>query len=392
MIYLIIYAFLLYICIVEIKNRRESQRILYCAFVIILLFRGLRWNTGTDWAQFYDVYKYASFSNIFSYYRYGFGTETLEFGYVFLNALFNKIFPYTVFLLFYNFIILYCYLFCVRKLISKYQITVFVFLVVSAQFFPLRQDLANALVIAAIPYIIKRNLKAVFVLILIAASIHKSIIIIIPFLCLSFLRIKTKLLFAIYCTTFVLSSNVYNLIYSNLGYLLRLINQNFANSVEVYSSLINDELKIGIGSIIINLFLLYIFTAIRDRYYSNDSRYNYLLNIFVFYVTGLRACEMLGLTYFSRIFKLLFFADSFLIGFVLIALSKLSTYSALNKSIAAYKYRTLGILIIVLFINRFIAKCNLYPETLFPYYSIFNNFTYRNFDKVITFSINLLFK
>ena len=63
MIYIFIYGIFLLIGIYDIKKKgllKEKSRnaLLNLMILVLTLFRGLRWNTGTDWEQFLEVFQY----------------------------------------------------------------------------------------------------------------------------------------------------------------------------------------------------------------------------------------------------------------------------------------------------------------------------------------------
>lgn len=79
-------------------SQKNKNTILWFWVIVFTLFRGLRWEIGTDWNQFFDVYSHSGWDNIFSYYRDNWSNKVMDYGYMFINALFNETgFPYTVF-------------------------------------------------------------------------------------------------------------------------------------------------------------------------------------------------------------------------------------------------------------------------------------------------------
>ena len=145
LIYLVIYIpFILCAYYDFVKTPKEMKnQILWFWVIVFTLFRGLRWKIGTDWDQFYYVYRHAHWENVFSFDRYGNGM-LMDYGYMAVNALFNEArLPYTVFLLVTSFWILWCYRsFSLR--FTKYPILTFILLMNVGVPFPVRQTLSLA--------------------------------------------------------------------------------------------------------------------------------------------------------------------------------------------------------------------------------------------------------
>lgn len=185
----------------------KKKQILLFWVIIFTLFRGLRWQTGTDWNQFYNVYLNSSFDNMFSYVRYG--TRIMDFGYMFINAIFNEFgIPYTFFLLITNLIIMLCYYdFSIRN--TKLPIlTMILFMTVGVPF-PVRQSLALAISFWSYRFLSDEKWKQFFIVGFIAFFIHKASIIGflaigVPFLLKKF-RVKWWVYAIAYISTFVIA-------------------------------------------------------------------------------------------------------------------------------------------------------------------------------------------
>lgn len=156
-------------------------------FIIILftLFRGLRWNNGTDWPAYLEVFNRASLHNIFSYDRYGEGSTMMEPGYMLLNYIIKLFGNYTLFLILTNAAILTNYYCFIKKMRASYPIITYALLLVSVDFFPVRQDLAIGIYLWAFYIMLnKDDIKHPFVkyalLCIIGALFHKSCLILIP--------------------------------------------------------------------------------------------------------------------------------------------------------------------------------------------------------------------
>lgn len=392
MIYLVIYGFAIILCLMDVIkpfDRKKSRSVISILITIFTLFRGLRWETGTDWEQFYEVFQAASFSNIFSYERYGLGTELMEFGYVFLNASINWLFPYTVFLLAYNFALLYLYKETINKLTPKYHVFLFCFLLCTVAFFPLRQEMANTIMLFSLPFLMEKKYFKFVILCIIAASIHKSsIIMVLPFLLFKQVKIPSIALIVFYLSAYIVDLPVVQAIIEGVRPYVLLVNANYESGIDVYSNHIEDDTNaFNLFSLVMNLFLICLFCYARDKIdkLKNDRVYNLLLNLYPFYLFGVKLFQNIGMIYFVRIMKYFYFADVFLFGFILLNYKELS-----NKMIIKSPVLTKTILLfllLVLSVNRFWGSCKLYPESSFPYISVFDSKSRDWSEKEPSFSI-----
>jgi hypothetical protein len=145
-IYIILYVLLLLSVFFdgEKVSLKTKKKILIWWVLIFTIFRGLRWDTGTDWNQYLRVFKLSSLENVFNYSRNG--SISMEPGYVFINALVKSVGgDYTIFLLLTNLLVLWAYYkFSVTN--SKAPILVFVLMMFSTQFFPVRIGIAVGII------------------------------------------------------------------------------------------------------------------------------------------------------------------------------------------------------------------------------------------------------
>ena len=182
-IYLLIYIPLLLFAYLDFNPQIEfkTKRKVLIAFVVVFtLFWGLRWEIGTDWEQFLNVYEKSSWDNIFSFKRTKTGESVMDYGYMFINAVFHETgMPYTVFLLATGLVIQLCYFdLCTR--FTNYPILAYILLMNVGMPFPVRQSLSLAIALWSIRFVFeKKYLK--FVLVALAATlIHKGSAIIFP--------------------------------------------------------------------------------------------------------------------------------------------------------------------------------------------------------------------
>ena len=134
-VYIIVYSVLVISCGFDTAKIALNKKInillgLVCLFT---LFRGLRWEVGTDWEQYLNIFLYSEWSNIFSLKREL--DDIMEPGYIVLNVLVKTLGGgYTSFLLLTNFIILYSYFRLVVKC-RYYPIYSFASILLSVGFF-----------------------------------------------------------------------------------------------------------------------------------------------------------------------------------------------------------------------------------------------------------------
>ena len=188
--------------------------------IVFTLFRGLRWDTGTDWDQFLQVYNQAHWYNVFSYVRYvsDVGASHMDYGYMFLNALFHELgLGYTMFLLFTNFIIMWCFKdFCLKM--TKYPILTMILLMNVGMPFPVRQSISFAILLWGYQFLNKKDIKKYLLVVFCAFTIHKGALIGFPLAILPYLdklyKIKWTVWMAIYISTFFIAK-VFNSYISN---------------------------------------------------------------------------------------------------------------------------------------------------------------------------------
>lgn len=97
MIYLYIYLYLLFFVFIELifKNRTISTNILRLNSIILILFLGLRWQSGTDWFAYFNLYYTDIYSSDYDTTRFG-----MESGFLYFNKFFKYFSEsYTFFLL-----------------------------------------------------------------------------------------------------------------------------------------------------------------------------------------------------------------------------------------------------------------------------------------------------
>ena len=209
-IYLIIYLPFVLSAYLDFNNKANvvNKKTIAWIFVLVFtLFRGLRWNTGTDWDQFLEVYQHSHWDNIFSYSRNE--TEQLmDYGYMFINAFFHESgLSYTTFLLVTNFWIMWCYMdFSFRH--SKYPLLTLILIMSMGIPFPVRQTIAFATSLWGYRFVVERKWFVYLIVATVSATIHKGsligiFVILIPYM-LSKCHIKWWGYAILYGSSFIL--------------------------------------------------------------------------------------------------------------------------------------------------------------------------------------------
>lgn len=188
-------------------RRSQKEKLFYVWFVVLLLFKGLRWDTGTDWPQYLTCFEESSWSNIFSYTRYGPGSEHMEFGYVFLNVLIKSLTGhYTFFLIITNAFVLYAYYKLLKTLLPGCYLVALSLVFVATELFPVRQTLTTAIFCLSYKYIQKEQFKKYLVCCLVSFTIHRSSLLFVPLYPL--LRTKFNYLRSIYIYLGIIVSSI----------------------------------------------------------------------------------------------------------------------------------------------------------------------------------------
>jgi hypothetical protein len=139
--------------------------------VSFIVLGGLRWLTGTDWENYYNFFdKNKSWDTFVP------GHWKFEPGYTLLNYVIKSFSDsYTVFLLFFHFLVIAPKIITINKLsIYPFISLFFYFCFYFGETTAVRNALAASIALLSIPYIHKRNIKAFIVCTVIATSIHYS--------------------------------------------------------------------------------------------------------------------------------------------------------------------------------------------------------------------------
>ena len=350
-------------------NKKDANNIFWWWVFIFILFKGLRWDTGTDWSQFYACFENSTWSDIFSYWRYGKGTELMEPGYVFLNVLGRTfLFHYTFFLLVTNAFILIIYAKLIRKCIPKYYLVVLAVLIVSVDFFPVRQSLAIAIFCYSIKYVLNRDFKRFLFLCIISFTIHRSSLVVLVAFPLIYFQYSLKRTILIYLLVGVSSM----LLYQAFDFLhnVALINALTGGIMDNYDAAGHYE-NVGqfeeidtarraltyVSSIVQLIVFSYPYYKYTHLYTYEREVYGFFLNLYSFWLCLNIIGYNPGFMMIYRIANNFSFAYPMVVGF----------------SIFLYKLHGVKIVAFALFVTTFIIKLNtqIFMQPDNEHYSLF---------------------
>lgn len=175
------YFFVLFVCVfltfIDVVSRNKSLKsisfLIFC--FIFLLFAGLRWETGTDWENYY--------SNFENMDNFNFGESGFEILFECLVR-FSKLIldSYIVVLFITGFVIILLTAITLNRY-SPYPVFSYLLLLgysINSSGFGYRQDLSIAVIFFSLYFIIKRSLYMFLLTVYIAMLFHQSAIIFIP--------------------------------------------------------------------------------------------------------------------------------------------------------------------------------------------------------------------
>lgn len=339
-----------------IKIPMKTKRI--CMILLCLIYGiygGCTNLTGSDWDQFYGVFREASWSNIFTYIRYG--TTKMEFGYMFLNILFKSIFHlYCIFMSFMTFGWLYSNGSFLLKY-TKFPFIVFsIFFFMGCQFLIFRQGIALIFIVISFRYIINQDLKKFLICVALGASIHNVALAVIPLFWLSRLKVNYLTANLLYIGFFLFSA-----FFAKIGLSLGLmLGGSIADKVAIYSDSQCIEVERSLTTTLFNLIILNITLFAMNKNQSHQRRIYYGLAIWSFLLTNI----------ISMVFQ-----DGFNELVRIAAGYRLGVYMCWGISLEqAYNHSKIAFTILILFL--FIYLANKFNHL--PIFSDYAGYIYRN--------------
>ena len=281
------------------KQKQVLRNQMYVTWMIIfVLFKGLRWDTGTDFPQFLAVFKYSDWDNIFRYWRYGTNSELLEPGYVFLNVLIKTFLPhYTFFLLITNAFIIYAFNKLILQFVPEYRMTTFALMMIATEMYPVRQTIATAILCFSFIYLYQRKVKYYLISVICAYLIHKSSIILLPLYLINYIKVRKSTYMYFICIYLVLIA-LRTYIQSELGNLTYIpILSTFSGEDQLHYQVTDDEITeyspFTVINSIIHLLMFYwlFYTTSKNRGTENSCR---IIGIFSFFYFILICLNVIG--------------------------------------------------------------------------------------------------
>ena len=374
-IYSLIYIPLIFSCLIE--NIKRQKRVMLFWIIILTLFRGLRWECGTDWPWYEQAFNEIDITNFWRYVTIedGGDTKVLEVGWGFLLMICHYLFgSYTAFLLITN-AIRFFFIYKISCFFTQKPIICFIAIVVSENFFPVRQDLANVIFYYGLCWLIANKGKLYLIYNGIAALIHLSSITLLP---LYWILKKIKLNFNIYIIILILSYLLADIIIPTLIPMLINLTSKFSPQLafvlsSYYYSIENSE-EINLSSPIfafilnISLFILFYYNLIIRKGYKrlanhvsiteNKQTVLFTLNAFIISIV-INQLFLREIPPLARLSSYFTFAVSIL-------------FSMYFQSIREVRIKTIAYFLFILYmLYRYYKHFGFYPELMFPYRSIF---------------------
>ena len=349
--YIILYIFLALLAIVSTNLPSKGQRILGIAtMIIIVMFQGFRWRTGTDWEPYLGAFTKPNNA-----------TGYVEVGYLWANKIIGYFTDsYTLFL----------FIQCGFGLYSTYRfsrlcgvnnIAMMLLYSFACTIFPIRMTTAVSIYLFAYQYIVKRELIKYLLVSAIAISIHTASVVALPAYFLVNRHFKDLTIITVYvasCVFGLLSSVVFGGI-MDISVLLYAYMGDFAQrKMEVYVVENQEENMLSIVSYLNALLFIIVFLYIRKKHFKESEVYNVLLNMYVLGIAFNRITNN-TIPYFARTTS--FFAAGFVVMLLL--------WIEMQYSVR----RVILILLLTIYASFFyFAQVNKFSDLYIPYYSIFS--------------------
>ena len=366
-IYIILLIYLWIVAILEsaYKLSRWKKVLCYVSSIILCLFIGLRWETGTDWEPYKELFDTIelSWKVLLDIYHF-------DFGYVLFNAvvrLFSD--SYTVFLIINSGITIYFLTKLVLKISPRPNLSLFFFYptFMVAQFMGSNRRMMAMVGLLWAFYFLYLNKKKIFyILVSIAFMFHRSSVFgcVALFIPRKSFKIKTILLLLLVSFIIGQAELPAKMLAFSGEILSGFISHPLIEKLVFYSKEGEDHIAIAASSLFVAtllailkrsiLLLFYVYTI---KKYQIDKLTQYIFNMYI--------CAFAGYLMLVGSFFQMLTAYFALIEIILVA--------------RMFNYHRSGVkllLLMILFIYGFIQMANalnVYPELYMPYISIFSN-------------------
>ncbi len=312
--------FILFICVVLSNNsdRKIRKHIEIFASTLIICFQGLRWENGTDWPVYMQMFNDYAILDI-DYYH--------EPCWFLLNKLFNNLTgSYTSFLLFQSIFIQYCTI----KFSDDMGIenkTIMIMSSLTSCIFPVRANLAMGFIMLSYKPIIDRRLLRFILYVILATTIHWVSFVFLPFYFVIRKRIsavKVMTIYFLFCILGFATSFVTSNIQSTVGVLGPLFSMQMMEKIEGYAEggpaeYLQDWTPTYYAlALLRGAIFLYLYLWIRKKFFDNSNIYNVLLNLYLIGLCIVRTFSQ-AIPYLARVGNFATLGGSILI---LMAISK----------------------------------------------------------------------
>lgn len=296
-------------------NKNVRHGVLVSIVVFFTLFGGLRWQTGTDWGQYYYHFMHSDLLNLFAQKRSG--GRFLEPGFVLINASVKYIFgTFWMYNLITSGLIQFIRYKICRALCGQYALTIYcVMMILSSNYFSIRSGLGMGIALASFYFINKRMLKGFVLTNLISYSIHVQGIVMFPFYWIGHIKLNWKIFLIV-----LMSLSLFGYLFQKQFIsLVSHFDNTSAGSLAMHYAgqyeTVSDGSRIkGFSTIFLNLIFSSFFLYVRKKLsLEKDFWYNGLLNMFlvqtaiyIVFSDGMSdLCRVAGLLIFAKILLML---------------------------------------------------------------------------------------
>lgn len=279
MIYFFVFILAVLFFISEVLGKKNSTNTVGFFLLLLALFfiSGFRFEVGTDWFSYVELYKYPQFA-----------TRELEPGYALVNELFsNNNFPFTVFTVFISAVSLAGVAYFIHK---EVQYGCLALLIFYSDFFfyynlsGIRQAMATSFLLVATIFLIKKKILPFVVFVILGTLFHKTAIIFLFSYGIHYVPNNKK-------AAFLLISAAFIAVYFTEPSAQRIVDLNYFSHAEYYfSSDYNNATTaayiLGLLKRSIPLFLCYY--AIHQKKMKDPSHFSFIKLYFfgfIFYAT-----------------------------------------------------------------------------------------------------------
>lgn len=362
-LYITIHALILMTCFFEFSKNLKTKRnviIIWCLF--FTLFGGLRWNVGNDWDQYLSHFENVEWNSIFNYDRYGDGRQTMEPFFLMINYvvkfLFGEFFIYNLIIV--GFLEYTFYKFAYKQM-PEHPVLLYCLIHTAMVYFPVRAGFALGFCYWAYAFIKERDLKKFLISVLIGASIHMQVIVLIPFYWIGIIKLNWKI-----CLIACIAA-------LSVGYLLQdyVLGLALISGGDIEEKLVTyaewqtvEDSALNYSNAIMYFIYLFIFLYVRKLLCKTDDLwYNTVLNSYMIYVS-------MYFIFINGMSDLVRIQDVFVPAYYIL-------YSTMIVSICKYKKGVISVLFVSLLLAYNIRQLprvgGVFAEkTCVPYTSIFD--------------------